>query len=177
VHPAAQDRVAHVIEVRRMGPGEQDGALHLGVRADDRAIADPGAPPDVGARPDLDVPADKDRTLDHRRGVDAGAAADGDPVAGQVDLGEGTDLDRVRGEGGEDLRERLPQERPGGLGVEAAGEDGRELGEERWERGGPGADDRFYGHVGGGLYTEVVSRRLGLGKRGATGVPWAGLVP
>ena len=135
VRVAADDRVADVVQVRGVGAGEEDRALHLDVRADDAAVAHPAAAAQVGADAHFHIFANPAGAFDDGAGGDARALAEDDPVAEEVGAGMHPAEDLGRGERREKLVERRVEERPGAERVVAPREDRRERGEELGEAG------------------------------------------
>jgi hypothetical protein len=119
VDVGSEDGVAHVVEVRRLGAGQEDGALDLGVGSHDRAVPDPDAAAQVRSRADFYVLPQIERPFEHYAGAEPGSLADDDVVAGQVNAVRKGDLDRSAGQGREHLVERVAEEVPGSVRVEA----------------------------------------------------------
>src|SRR4030095_12005045 len=84
VDVGAEDRVADVVQVRRLGLGQEDRALDLGGGPDTAVVADPAAAAHVGAGADLDVLTDPQRPFEHHPRRDARALADHDAVTEEV---------------------------------------------------------------------------------------------
>ena len=76
VRLVAEDGIADVIEVRRVGAIEQQRVFQFGRIADDTAVADDDVFADVGVVADLAVLADDGRAFDHCAVLDDGAFAD-----------------------------------------------------------------------------------------------------
>ena len=123
----AENRVADVVEVRRLRFRQQDRALDLGVGADARAVADPAAAAHVGAGADLDVVAHPQRSFEHRAGSDAGALADHDALADRDGRPGGSGRgDLARRQRREQRVERRAQQRPRRRRIPGRGQNGRE---------------------------------------------------
>ncbi len=125
VDVVAEDRVADVVEMRGVGAREEDGALHLDVRADDATVTHPAAAAQVGPDADLDVFADPHRPFDDGARRDARALAENDPIADEVRARMHSPADLGRRQRREECLERRVEERPGPGALEARGEDCR----------------------------------------------------
>ena len=98
---------------------------------------------------DLHVLPDVHGSLDHRGRMDAGALADEDPVAAQMDVRLQGDPDVAGRQGRENGVQRLAQQRPGGRGVIVGDEGLRQLREELGYHGREvWARNRFGSHLG-----------------------------
>ena len=128
--------------MRSLRAVEQDGALDLGARADDAAVADPYAAADGAAGTQLAVASDAYRPFDHRAREDACAPPDRDAVSQEMHVRWEPDFERLRRQGVEDRVERIAEQAPGRGRVEGLGELGGERGEKLGEGCGVGGHGR-----------------------------------